>query len=282
MNAQITPAQIIAHRAARKDAGLLGCITSKPKSNRIVFGYSDVYSWRPADPMNPHCFCIDCRELWDSDGSIDVQLVNNGHKWACHTYASLLPSSAKAPPAPAPSPSPEDDGSAGSGGALPSLALPTRSMTHYPGVLSCEKGCWCGHWERQERSASPPPARTMTEHPEAYKMGVPRSVWFTEPTLRVEVPTLSATRFEDVPTSLPAPRHRDIMNETPETRLRNDLVKLLAETEADLIRVMDSRRNIYTEMTDRSSRLAEIDTDEDKLIEKVRAIKSLLTFLPSA
>ncbi len=264
MNA-ITPAQILAHRSARKDAGLLGCITSKPKTNRIVFGYGDVYSWRPADPMNPHCFCIDCRELWDSDGSIDAKLVNSGHQWACHTYASLLPT--PAPPAPSPVEHADD--------APP---LPTRSMTHYPGVLSCEKGCWCGYWEREEQ----PPVRTMTEHPEAYKMGVPRSVWFTEPTLRVEVPTLSATRFEDVPTSLPAPRHRDIMNETPETRLRNDLVKLLAETEADLIRVMDSRRNIYTEMTDRSSRLAEIDTDEDKLIEKVRAIKSLLTFLPSA
>jgi hypothetical protein len=258
----ITAAQILAHRSARKDAGLLGCITSKPKTNRIVFGYGDVYSWRPADPMNPHCFCIDCRELWDSDGSIDAKLVNSGHQWACHTYASLLPT----PAAPAPSPVEHVDD------APP---LPTRSMTHYPGVLSCEKGCWCGHWEREEQ----PAVRTMTEHPEAYKMGVPRSVWFTEPTLRVEIPPLSATRFEDVPTSLPAPRHRDILNESLNERLRNDLMKLFGETQSELINVMDSRRNVFADMTDRSARLSAIHEQEDALMEKIQAIKQLLRLL---
>jgi hypothetical protein len=67
------------------------------------FGYSDVQSWRPADPMNPHCFCFDCRELWDADASIDLELIKQGNKMALWTYADLLPKEmvpAPEPPAP--------------------------------------------------------------------------------------------------------------------------------------------------------------------------------------
>jgi hypothetical protein len=82
--------EILQHRESRKDAGMVGCITGKPTPEMDFFGYRDVQSWRPADPMNPHCFCFDCRGLWDSDAAIDAELVNSGHWWACDVYASLL------------------------------------------------------------------------------------------------------------------------------------------------------------------------------------------------
>jgi hypothetical protein len=85
----ITTEQIIAHRVGRKKSGLIGCID----------GVSDIpltslkgMSWRPADPMNPDCFCHDCRTTWDSDGSIDLELIKRGNERACYVYASLLPS----------------------------------------------------------------------------------------------------------------------------------------------------------------------------------------------
>lgn len=88
---QVTPMEILQHRSARKAAGMVGCEPPPPTEFRIVFnGFSDIWTWRPADPMDPHCLCFDCRGIWDRDGTIDAQLVNNGHKYACEVYASLL------------------------------------------------------------------------------------------------------------------------------------------------------------------------------------------------
>lgn len=86
----ITTDQILNHRAARKAAGLVGCISGKPAPPINFFGYSDVQSWRPSDPMNPHCFCFDCRGLWDRDATIDLQLVQTGHRGALEVYGELL------------------------------------------------------------------------------------------------------------------------------------------------------------------------------------------------
>jgi hypothetical protein len=84
----ITAIQIKEHRAGRKASGLMGCID----------GVSDIpltslkgMSWKPADPKNPDCFCHDCRTTWDPEGSIDLELINEGHERACYVYASLLP-----------------------------------------------------------------------------------------------------------------------------------------------------------------------------------------------
>lgn len=90
----ITTQQILAHRAAQKAAGLAGCITGCPVPEMRLFGYSDVQSWRPADPMKPHCFCFDCRGLWDTDASIDLQLLQQAHVGATRAYAELLPQEA--------------------------------------------------------------------------------------------------------------------------------------------------------------------------------------------
>jgi hypothetical protein len=87
----ITHEQIINHRAAKKAAGNRGCISGRPIPAMDFFGYKDVQSWRPADPMNPHCFCFDCRDLWDKDATIDLQLISDGHTWALESYAELLP-----------------------------------------------------------------------------------------------------------------------------------------------------------------------------------------------
>jgi hypothetical protein len=61
--------------------------------------------------MDPHCFCFDCRELWDSDGSIDLELIQRGNEQALWTYAQILP--ADMIPAPLP--------------PVASILLPTRS-----------------------------------------------------------------------------------------------------------------------------------------------------------
>ncbi len=87
----ITTQDIINDRATRKAAGLTGCITGRPVPELNFFGFSDVQSWRPSDPMNPHCFCFDCRDLWDRDGTIDLQLLQNGHEDARYAYRNLIP-----------------------------------------------------------------------------------------------------------------------------------------------------------------------------------------------
>lgn len=84
----ITTKQIVAHRDGRKKSGLVGCIDG---SDTHINSLSNGISWRPADPMNPHCFCHDCRTTWDPEGSIDLELIKEGNERACFTYASLLP-----------------------------------------------------------------------------------------------------------------------------------------------------------------------------------------------
>ena len=89
----ITPEQIKFHRSIRKTAGLVGCKDGSDYPSHSLKGIS----WRPADPMNPNCFCHDCRETWDPEASIDLQLLNDGHKRAVATYASLLPAEQQPP-----------------------------------------------------------------------------------------------------------------------------------------------------------------------------------------
>ncbi len=84
----ITTEQIKAHRAGRKASGLMGCITGEDIPVQSLKGIS----WRPTDPKNPNCFCHDCRNMWDPEGSIDLELIKAGNKRACCVYASLLPS----------------------------------------------------------------------------------------------------------------------------------------------------------------------------------------------
>lgn len=84
----VTVDQIIAHREGRKKSGLMGCITGEDLPLYSLKGMS----WRPEDPMNPGCFCHDCRSLWDKDGSIDLELIKRGNERALFTYASILPS----------------------------------------------------------------------------------------------------------------------------------------------------------------------------------------------
>lgn len=212
----ITPQQIINHRATRKAAGLVGCITGRPEPEMNFFGYSDVQSWRPADPMKPHCFCFDCRELWDNDASIDLQLILDGHRWARETYAELLPMDMR-PENPSP----------------PSLRVPLPTRTNGGGI--------------------PLPPRINTEQP-------------------------SYGSFDEIPTSLPAPRARDIMNESSDERLRMDLAILRGKLQSDLVVVMDRRRNAicYDNPIDRSIFLAGIGVEEEAITNKLAAIDLLL------
>lgn len=87
----ITPQQILDDRTARKDAGLVGCMTGQPEPAIDFSGYNDVQIWRPLDPKDPHCFCFDCRDIFDTFGEIDAELVNEGHANACYAYRNLVP-----------------------------------------------------------------------------------------------------------------------------------------------------------------------------------------------
>lgn len=84
--ASITTEQIKEHRQKRKTAGLVGCIDGSDTPLTSLRGIS----WRPEDPMNPYCFCHDCRTLWDPEGSIDLELIENGHRHALFVYRSIL------------------------------------------------------------------------------------------------------------------------------------------------------------------------------------------------
>ena len=269
----ITPSQIVEHRAQRKRCGLVGCISGRPKPEMDFFGYKDVQIWfRDAsgrlngDPefnrRDPYCFCFDCRGSFDPEGTLDAELVNEGHERACEVYASLLP---KKPVVTSPLPAREV--------FFEPSYLPQRSMTHYPGVLSCERGCHCGHWEREDKNvvaaggAPPPPPMTPPHSPRV----------FSEPPRlppRIVVPNLNESTLR---ISLPAPRHRDFMNETRETRLRKDLLEHLMDLRSEIITIMDHRRNgVYYEGEERAAFLEHWERKENEEWEKIRAAELLI------
>ncbi len=193
----ITSQDILNDRAARKAAGLVGCLTTKPSPEEInFFGFRDVQIWNmdaqgrlngdpEFDRMNPHCFCYDCRGAFDGRGEVDAQLVNSGHSRALDAYRNIVPPSSDA----------------------------------VPDVLPAS----------------------------------------------------------NIPTSLPPPIPRDIMNESPEDRLRRDLTDLRAKIQSDLVVIMDSRRRLDWMEPDEARNLAhQIDDEESDLWAKIRAIDLLL------
>jgi hypothetical protein len=214
MSLSISTQQIKDHRAARKASGMVGCITGKPEPEMDMFGYGDVQSWRPSDPMKPHCFCFDCRDLWDSDATIDLQLLQDGHTGALWTYTDLLPSGFVHPKH-----------------ATPAVPLPKRSNGGGIALAPC-----------------------------------------------VETSVPSFRSFDEVPMSLPAPRNRDIMNETKEERLNMDLAQLRGQLQGDLIIVMDSRRRLafYDDLEERMAEARKINAQENAIWAKLDAIDLLL------
>jgi len=222
----ITPEQIIKHREGRKRSGMVGCISGRPPPPLQFFGYSDVQSWRPADPMAPHCFCFDCRSLWDSDAKIDTELVNSGNERACLVYDSLLPIRA------APSSSP--------------VISPLNAVMPSPPMFT-------------------EPKHTNTIRP---PVDIPR----------IEIPVVPDHGFS---MSLPAPRHRDIMNESRDTRIKKDLLELIGDFQNELITVMDSRRRsiFMKNEEEREAYLADVDEKEADLWNKMRAAETLISAL---
>lgn len=256
----VTTSQILEHRTTRKCCGLVGCITGRPAPEMDFFGYRDVQIWfRDAaghlngDPgfnrRDPYCFCFDCRGAFDPQGALDAELVNEGHERACETYASLLqqvPVEVRAPP-----PTP----------------LLQRTLTHYPGVLSCvreDKNRAAGGGGSSSAVSSPPPPP-------------PRASPVFPPRIKIPV------RADDgeVPFSLPAPRHRDIMNESRETRLKKDLFELLTNYRGEMITIMDSRRSacFYDDPAERDEFLKKVRKQEDELWDKIHAAELLIRSL---
>lgn len=225
----ITTEQIRAHRASRKASGLAGCITGRPLPEISFYGYSDVQSWRPSDPMQPHCFCFDCRDLWDSDAAIDLELIQKGHEMARWTYAELLPKDAVPPKKEA--------------APAPSLAKPIGNSV-------------------------PLLPRTNGGGLSALGLGIPP--------LRIDTSAPHHESFEEVPTSLPAPRHRDMMNETKEERFKNDLAELRARIQDDLVLTMDKKRHAFDDDAERTDFIRKLAAEEAKLWAKLDAVNLLL------
>lgn len=225
---EVTPEQIIEHRLQRKNKGLVGC---KDGSDWPLDSLRGI-SWRPADPMNPGCFCHDCRSSWDADGKIDAELIKNGNQDALWTYSSLLPEPF-VPPPPPPS----------------SLARPINLLPRTDGWG------WRGPEEEVKPAAATPP-------------------------FPPKIQILPRTE-NDFSISLPAPRHRDIMNEDRQTRIKKDLLEILTDFRSEMIDIMDSRRTaIYKE--DDGSRckfLEEVEKKETVAWEKIHAAELLIRVL---
>ncbi len=238
----VTPQQILNHR------------TWSLAANERQCDWGDVTtlagaSYRPINPSNPPCFCATCRNLYDETGDGDARLVNTGHVGARKVYASLL-----LPPSP---PSSEITRTEENGGWTD--LFPKRTNAHHPGL--CHKDCSFGCWD-------PPSAPSVKRSGTEWHGGVP---------LHVTIPSLSATHFDAIPTSLPAPRHRDVMNETPDERIKNDLALLRMKYQRELIEKMDSKRNVFLDNPDREEVLASIRAEEDVIWQKIEAIKLLLS-----
>jgi hypothetical protein len=270
----VTPEQIKAHRSSRKASGLAGCITGRPLPPLDFYGFKDVQSWRPADPMQPHCFCFDCRDLWDNDASIDLQLLKDGNKMAIWAYEDLVPKEL-VPPKPEPV-------------AVPSLMLPTPSGGIAPPPTSPvlpkrSNGGGIQLLPRNGGADSPSlPARTMTEAWWVNEENAMKEVATTRtllglPALNVDTSVPAYATFAETPLTLPAPRHRDIMNEVPKERLKKDLSDLRGQIQSDLVRVMDKRRRgVYLDEPERSEYLHKVDEQENTLWLKLDAVEILL------
>jgi hypothetical protein len=239
----VTPEQIKAHRESRKASGMAGCITGRPMPELDFYGFKDVQSWRPSDPLQPHCFCFDCRDLWDNDASIDIQLLKDGNKQALWTYAELVPKEL-VPPKEAPV-------------QRPPLPLPMRSG-----------------------GIAPPPASPVL--PQRSNGGgisiLPRNGGAgSTPSLWVDTSAPLYSTFGETPLSLPAPRNRDRMNEAPAECLKMDLSELRGQIQSELVRTMDKRRRgVYFEEPERSNYLHKVDEQENKLWAKLDAVEILL------
>lgn len=121
MNAKttVTAQQIVSHRATRKATGMMGCLLSGVEdaplmSLRGICWRVDAkgrFAGNPDfDPKDPGCFCFDCRGMFDPDGTVDAELVNDRHPRAWWVYEDLLPQAERPakPENPPASPEPDD------------------------------------------------------------------------------------------------------------------------------------------------------------------------------
>ena len=249
----VTVSDITCHREWLKASGATGCITGQPPPSRLYdfFGFRDIKIWyRDAtgrmngdegfDPKNPMCFCFDCRSTFDPSGTIDCELVNAGDKRACEAYAPLL-----------------------------------KNYTNTEDIplfrTDCQQG-WC------DPCIGPPIKRQGSEtyNGVTYHMDGTATSCYSPPLPPLSIPTLSATHFDEIPTSLPAPRHRDIMNETTEERIKNDLARFRGDIQNELVFIMDTRRGIFTDGSGKDELLDYLNEKEVSLQNKLDAINILL------
>ena len=181
---------ILNHRSLRRASGMKGCKDGSDAPLTSLHGIS----WRPLDPMNPSCFCFDCRDEYDEDGMIDLQLYNEGHQHARFTYESLH--------------------------------------------------------EKEEN---------------------PQSALFVQ----ISQPTF--TSFDEIPSPLPSPIHRNILEESPTERLHQDLILLKEDLFAKLNTVLVTRdREDDMPMQDIPAFRSKIQRECRVLWDKIRAIDTLL------
>ncbi len=229
MSASITAQQIINHRAARKAAGLVGCVSGRPVPEMDFFGYRDVQIWNRdaqgrlnGDPdfnrKDPYCFCFDCRGAFDPKAEVDLELVQSSHARALEVYGDLFPPS-----------------------TLPTEPAPTSFRSFSARVPDVEP------------VLVPPPINTS-------------------------LPSYGS--FGNISLSLPAPRHRDVMNESRDERFKNDLAERRANLYSKLVPVMDKMRRVTLVSPDEVQAFtAAVRAEEDALWRQIDAIDVVLTSL---
>jgi hypothetical protein len=117
-------------------------------------------------------------------------------------------------------------------------------------------------------SLTPPPVPTLATRTNGGGLGAIVGISTEQP---------KYANFSEIPMSLPAPRARDIMNESPAERLKNDLADLRADIMRDLVLTMDKQRNaICVPEADRPAFLRSIRDEEDVLWSKLDAVERLL------
>ncbi len=93
----------------------------------------------------------------------------------------------------------------------------------------------------------------------------------------VVIPPLSETNLR---ISAPAPRHRDVMNESANIRMKRDLLQLLGEMQAQMVIDMDRRRDALSREGGIAKALvSHYEKKEDEIWEKIHAAELLIKYL---
>lgn len=247
MSLNITSQQIIDNRNARKAAGLVGCISGRPAPSLDFFGYKDVQIWNV-----------------DANGRMNGDPGFNRMDPGCFCFDCR---SAFDPRAEVDLKLVQDghvEARRTYASLLPTELVPPPRAVVPPSSSPLLRGATAG----DVPSLCQPPLLQRTS-----SGGIAAPLF-----LRVDTTQPTYDGFDGIPTSLPAPRARDILNESPDERLRADLGILRGKLQTKLVLAMDRARQAvcYDDAEERATFLATVRADEQALWRKLDAVDLLL------